>query len=175
MRDEGHCRYGTHMMQDTDAFACCSAFGWCRCLGRRDPAGFCVRRIVAAVVAANSAPLAVVMAQGSGIDADGKAGSGVDGCHCTVAYCPTRSAPGINCSVACAGENDRGTLSNARTAAIAPADQHFAPTERAAEMLRRENVPDDRVHVTGNTVRRRGLLFDIIWRCPAVRLRQCDF
>ena len=32
------------------------------------------------------------------------------------------------------------------------ADQHFAPTERAAEMLRRENVPDDRVHVTGNTV-----------------------
>jgi UDP-N-acetylglucosamine 2-epimerase (non-hydrolysing) len=32
------------------------------------------------------------------------------------------------------------------------ADQHFAPTERAARALRRENVPRDRIHVTGNTV-----------------------
>lgn len=32
------------------------------------------------------------------------------------------------------------------------ADQHFAPTERAAEALRRENVPSERIHVTGNTV-----------------------
>ena len=32
------------------------------------------------------------------------------------------------------------------------ADQHFAPTERAAEALRRENVPRERIHVTGNTV-----------------------
>lgn len=32
------------------------------------------------------------------------------------------------------------------------ADQHFAPTERAAQALRRENVPEDRIHVTGNTV-----------------------
>src|SRR6266478_7558862 len=32
------------------------------------------------------------------------------------------------------------------------ADQHFAPTERAAEALRLENVPRDRIHVTGNTV-----------------------
>ena len=32
------------------------------------------------------------------------------------------------------------------------ADQHFAPTERAAQMLRRENVPADRIHVTGNTI-----------------------
>jgi len=32
------------------------------------------------------------------------------------------------------------------------ADQHFAPTERAAEALRRENVPNERIHVTGNTV-----------------------
>jgi UDP-N-acetylglucosamine 2-epimerase (non-hydrolysing) len=32
------------------------------------------------------------------------------------------------------------------------ADQHFAPTERAAETLRKENIPADRVHVTGNTV-----------------------
>jgi UDP-N-acetylglucosamine 2-epimerase (non-hydrolysing) len=32
------------------------------------------------------------------------------------------------------------------------ADQHFAPTERAAELLKRENIPGDRIHVTGNTV-----------------------
>jgi UDP-N-acetylglucosamine 2-epimerase (non-hydrolysing) len=32
------------------------------------------------------------------------------------------------------------------------ADQHFAPTNRAAEMLIKENVPRERVHVTGNTV-----------------------
>jgi len=32
------------------------------------------------------------------------------------------------------------------------ADQHFAPTKRAAEMLMKENVPRERVHVTGNTV-----------------------
>ncbi|MBN8968265.1 MAG: UDP-N-acetylglucosamine 2-epimerase (non-hydrolyzing) [Rhizobiales bacterium] len=32
------------------------------------------------------------------------------------------------------------------------ADQHFAPTERAAQALRRENIPTDRIHVTGNTV-----------------------
>lgn len=32
------------------------------------------------------------------------------------------------------------------------ADQHFAPTQRAAEALRRENVPRERIHVTGNTV-----------------------
>ena len=32
------------------------------------------------------------------------------------------------------------------------ADQHFAPTDRAAEALRRENVPEERIHVTGNTV-----------------------
>jgi UDP-N-acetylglucosamine 2-epimerase (non-hydrolysing) len=32
------------------------------------------------------------------------------------------------------------------------ADQHFAPTERAAQALRSENVPDERIHVTGNTV-----------------------
>jgi UDP-N-acetylglucosamine 2-epimerase (non-hydrolysing) len=32
------------------------------------------------------------------------------------------------------------------------ADQHFAPTERAAAALRLENVPNDRIHVTGNTV-----------------------
>lgn len=31
-------------------------------------------------------------------------------------------------------------------------DQHFAPTERAAQALRRENVPKERIHVTGNTV-----------------------
>ena len=29
---------------------------------------------------------------------------------------------------------------------------HFAPTERCAEALRRESVPDDRIFVTGNTV-----------------------
>jgi len=32
------------------------------------------------------------------------------------------------------------------------ADQHFAPTGRAADVLRRENVPSDRIYVTGNTV-----------------------
>ena len=32
------------------------------------------------------------------------------------------------------------------------ADQHFAPTARAADALRAENVPDGRIHVTGNTV-----------------------
>lgn len=32
------------------------------------------------------------------------------------------------------------------------ADQHFAPTPRAAETLKKENVAPDRVHVTGNTV-----------------------
>lgn len=32
------------------------------------------------------------------------------------------------------------------------ADQHFAPTETAAQALLNENVPSDRVHVTGNTV-----------------------
>jgi UDP-N-acetylglucosamine 2-epimerase (non-hydrolysing) len=36
---------------------------------------------------------------------------------------------------------------------VAPiADQHFAPTETAAEALRRENIADDTIHVTGNTV-----------------------
>jgi UDP-N-acetylglucosamine 2-epimerase (non-hydrolysing) len=32
------------------------------------------------------------------------------------------------------------------------ADQHFAPTKFAAEVLEKENVPRDRVHVTGNTI-----------------------
>lgn len=32
------------------------------------------------------------------------------------------------------------------------ADLHFAPTEQAAKVLRAENVPDDRIFVTGNTV-----------------------
>lgn len=32
------------------------------------------------------------------------------------------------------------------------ADVHFPPTERAKAALLRENVPEDRVHVTGNTV-----------------------
>jgi UDP-N-acetylglucosamine 2-epimerase (non-hydrolysing) len=32
------------------------------------------------------------------------------------------------------------------------ADQHFAPTQLAAEVLQRENVPRERVHVTGNTI-----------------------
>ena len=32
------------------------------------------------------------------------------------------------------------------------ADQHFAPTARAAEMLYLENVPRSQVHVTGNTI-----------------------
>jgi len=36
---------------------------------------------------------------------------------------------------------------------VAPiADLHFAPTETAAAALRAENIPADRVHVTGNTV-----------------------
>jgi UDP-N-acetylglucosamine 2-epimerase (non-hydrolysing) len=36
---------------------------------------------------------------------------------------------------------------------VAPiADQHFAPTETAAEALRRENVSPASIHVTGNTV-----------------------
>lgn len=36
---------------------------------------------------------------------------------------------------------------------VAPiADQHFAPTETAAEALRRENVDPTTIHVTGNTV-----------------------
>lgn len=34
----------------------------------------------------------------------------------------------------------------------AVADLHFAPTETAAAALRAENVPDGRIHVTGNTV-----------------------
>ncbi|QZA32959.1 UDP-N-acetylglucosamine 2-epimerase (non-hydrolyzing) [Hydrogenibacillus sp. N12] len=32
------------------------------------------------------------------------------------------------------------------------ADYHFAPTERAAEALRRENKPPERIFITGNTV-----------------------
>ena len=32
------------------------------------------------------------------------------------------------------------------------ADLHFAPTKAAAHALRQENVPGDRIHVTGNTV-----------------------
>jgi UDP-N-acetylglucosamine 2-epimerase (non-hydrolysing) len=32
------------------------------------------------------------------------------------------------------------------------ADQHFAPTRLAAEVLLKENVPAERVHVTGNTI-----------------------
>lgn len=32
------------------------------------------------------------------------------------------------------------------------ADQHFAPTETAAAALRAENVPENAIHVTGNTV-----------------------
>jgi UDP-N-acetylglucosamine 2-epimerase (non-hydrolysing) len=32
------------------------------------------------------------------------------------------------------------------------ADQHFAPTDRAADALHKENVPRERVHITGNTV-----------------------
>ena len=36
---------------------------------------------------------------------------------------------------------------------VAPiADQHFAPTETAAEALRRENIAPGTIHVTGNTV-----------------------
>lgn len=32
------------------------------------------------------------------------------------------------------------------------ADQHFAPTETSANALKKENVPSDQVHITGNTV-----------------------
>ncbi|MGL3820759.1 non-hydrolyzing UDP-N-acetylglucosamine 2-epimerase [Sphingopyxis sp. R3-92] len=39
-----------------------------------------------------------------------------------------------------------------RKIAGAVADLHFAPTETAATALRVENVPADRIHVTGNTV-----------------------
>jgi UDP-N-acetylglucosamine 2-epimerase (non-hydrolysing) len=39
-----------------------------------------------------------------------------------------------------------------RKIAGAVADLHFAPTETAAAALRAENVPADRIHVTGNTV-----------------------
>ena len=39
-----------------------------------------------------------------------------------------------------------------RKIVTAIADQHFAPTARAAEILRRENIPSNRVYVTGNTV-----------------------
>ncbi|WP_305809699.1 non-hydrolyzing UDP-N-acetylglucosamine 2-epimerase [Sphingopyxis sp. YR583] len=39
-----------------------------------------------------------------------------------------------------------------RKVAGAVADLHFAPTETAADALRGENVPADRIHVTGNTV-----------------------
>ncbi len=39
-----------------------------------------------------------------------------------------------------------------RKVAGAVADLHFSPTETAAAALRAENVPADRIHVTGNTV-----------------------
>ncbi len=39
-----------------------------------------------------------------------------------------------------------------RKVAGAVADLHFAPTETAAGALRAENVPADRIHITGNTV-----------------------
>lgn len=39
-----------------------------------------------------------------------------------------------------------------RKVAGAVADLNFAPTETAATALRRENVPVDRIHITGNTV-----------------------
>ena len=32
------------------------------------------------------------------------------------------------------------------------ADMHFAPTQKSADALRSENVPADRIHITGNTV-----------------------
>jgi UDP-N-acetylglucosamine 2-epimerase (non-hydrolysing) len=32
------------------------------------------------------------------------------------------------------------------------ADQHYAPTKRAAEALLKENIPEDRIFITGNTV-----------------------
>lgn len=34
----------------------------------------------------------------------------------------------------------------------AVADMHFAPTQRAADALLAENIPADRIHITGNTV-----------------------
>ncbi len=39
-----------------------------------------------------------------------------------------------------------------RKVAGAVADMHFAPTETAAAALRAENIPAERIHVTGNTV-----------------------
>lgn len=39
-----------------------------------------------------------------------------------------------------------------RKVAAAVADLHFTPTETAAAALRSENIPPDRIHVTGNTV-----------------------
>lgn len=39
-----------------------------------------------------------------------------------------------------------------RKVAGAVADLHFAPTETAAAALRAENVPTERIHITGNTV-----------------------
>jgi UDP-N-acetylglucosamine 2-epimerase (non-hydrolysing) len=39
-----------------------------------------------------------------------------------------------------------------RRIVTAIADQHFAPTPRAAEALRRENISEDRIYITGNTV-----------------------
>src|SRR3546814_13243082 len=39
-----------------------------------------------------------------------------------------------------------------RKVAGAIADLHFAPTETAAAALRAENVPADRIHITGTTV-----------------------
>lgn len=39
-----------------------------------------------------------------------------------------------------------------RKVAGAVADQHFAPTQTAADSLMKENVPADRIYVTGNTV-----------------------
>ncbi len=52
---------------------------------------------------------------------------------------------------------DRAELPQARIDLVvhgegAVADLHFAPTETAAAALRAENVPADRIHVTGNTV-----------------------
>ncbi|MFM7027909.1 MAG: non-hydrolyzing UDP-N-acetylglucosamine 2-epimerase [Chakrabartia sp.] len=38
-----------------------------------------------------------------------------------------------------------------RKAVTAIADVHFAPTPRAADALRAENVPDSEIHITGNT------------------------
>ena len=39
-----------------------------------------------------------------------------------------------------------------RKIVTAIADQHFAPTKLAAEMLEKENVPRERVYITGNTI-----------------------